>query len=1253
MSIDLDKARSIFLSAVESCPPEQWDELLSQACGDDVELRQRVELLLKAHQGEDRLLDRGEDDSPKGATQDPPPTERPGTVIGPYKLLQEIGHGGMGVVYMAEQTAPVERRVALKIIKPGMDTRQVIARFEAERQALAMMDHPNIAKVLDAGTTGEPSGNGNRTGASQPPGEPSRTVSPESVSAGRPYFVMELVKGVPITQYCDAQHLTTRERLELFVPVCQAVQHAHQKGIIHRDIKPSNVLVALYDDRPVPKVIDFGVAKATSQRLTQKTMFTQYGQIVGTVEYMSPEQAQLNQMDVDTRSDIYSLGVLLYEILVGETPFDRKRLRTAAFDEVLRIIREEEPPRPSIRLSSSETLPSIAANRQIEPGKLSTLVRGELDWIVMKALEKDRTRRYETANGFAVDILRYLHDEPVVACPPSATYRFRKFARRNRAVLATTAAILLCLIVGIAGTSWQTIRAMNAEQLANERLVAERLAREQASQAQVAEAEQRALAERERDRAEANLSFATTEQQRAEWNLDLALTALDAVYLEAIGEDKLLGEPAAKPDNEEITRITPPPLTEIERDLLKRGLDFYDQFADENADTERAYVHTARAYYRVGLLQGAIGDREAADAAYREAIQRCERLTEQAPDNPDYFQQLAEAHRGLANVLSDWIEAKKVCEASRQAYSRAIELDPQNAELYIRRGDVSASLYDGKAIADYEKSVEIDPDHIKAHLKCAQSYVPGGLLRIGEVAEDDLRKAREHAERALALAPEDPQCHLALASVLGKTDADVVFLGPATRIWRPANVEPAVQHYARAIELAPDAPVGYRMRGDFLCRIGDYAHALTDLNRALELQPNDDYTLRRRAFVFTQLGQYDKALDDFATYLTLQPHDWEAHYELGQTHAQLGNWESAVESYAKALEIDSSRWFVRKRSAVAHMNLGQYAQALADLRNALELKPNDTSTLIFIPESELLRSPDDFKNDLVELADQAVERLDDTAAALAHRGGLYAHMQQYEKAESDFAKAAELDPQSAAVWLSWGHSYMKRGMPKDAAAKYSKAIQSNPGNWLYWWSRGNAHQNSQDYEAAIHDYTKTLELYPSFFAAWINRSVAYVELGELDGIRKELADAADLELASEADLYRFALLNLAVGNRPKYRESCATMSVKFSLTGDPAVASRVAWTCALAPQAVDDFETPIALAARAVQAQPESDEFLKTLVRSCIELVAMTKRSSGSQNRIAGLRTPTLTPIPPPRTSGTSWRWPTRKQAMTNRRDTT
>src|SRR4051794_29622582 len=418
--------KAIFNVARQIGSPDARAEYLRQACGTDSGLRERVQVLLHAYEEQASFL---ESPPPAGlaATIDQPASEFPGTVIGPYKLIEPIGEGGMGAVWMAQQTEPVRRLVAVKLIKPGMDSRQVLARFEAERQALALMDHPNIAKVLDGGAT----------------------------ESGRPYFVMELVKGVPITKYCDEHRLTPKERLELFVPVCQAVQHAHQKGVIHRDLKPSNVLVALYDDRPVVKVIDFGVAKATGPRLTDQTLYTEFGAVVGTLEYMSPEQAQLNQLDVDTRSDVYSLGVLIYELLTGSTPLERKRITQAAFLEVLRVIREEDSPWPSVRLSTTDELPSIAACRHVEPRKLSGLVRGELDWIVMKALEKDRTRRYETASGMAADLRRYLDDEPVQACPPSARYRFGKFARRNKAALIGSGliAVLILAAVGILALS--------------------------------------------------------------------------------------------------------------------------------------------------------------------------------------------------------------------------------------------------------------------------------------------------------------------------------------------------------------------------------------------------------------------------------------------------------------------------------------------------------------------------------------------------------------------------------------------------------------------------------------------------------------------------------------------------------------------------------------------------------------------------------------------------------------------------------
>jgi WD40 repeat protein len=444
MSAEFDKLRDIFHEAVERHSPDQWEAYLDQVCAGDERLRRQAAALLRAHADGRSVLGPGGSGSDSTAAHQPT-VEAPGRSIGPYKLVQEIGEGGMGTVFLAQQQEPVKRLVALKLIKPGMDSKAVLARFEAERQALALMDHPNIAKVLDAGAT----------------------------PAGRPYFVMELVKGVPVTRYCDDHRLILKDRLGLFIQVCHAVQHAHQKGVIHRDIKPTNVLVAPYDGKPVVKVIDFGVAKAAGQPLTEKTLVTGFGAVVGTPEYMSPEQAEMNNQDIDTRSDIYSLGVLLYELLTGTTPLTRKRLKEAPLLDVLRLVREEEPPRPSTRLSTTAELPTIAANRGLEPRKLSGLVRGELDWIVMKALEKDRNRRYDTANNFATDVQRYLADEPVLACPPSVGYRFRKFARRNRREVLAAGAAAAAAVVGVAGLGASRIliaRALRSETKAKDEL---------------------------------------------------------------------------------------------------------------------------------------------------------------------------------------------------------------------------------------------------------------------------------------------------------------------------------------------------------------------------------------------------------------------------------------------------------------------------------------------------------------------------------------------------------------------------------------------------------------------------------------------------------------------------------------------------------------------------------------------------------------------------------------------------------------
>jgi serine/threonine protein kinase/Flp pilus assembly protein TadD len=568
MPADTPSLDTIFCAAIAIAAAADRAAYIARACGDDTELRGRVHKLVQAHLRAGRPPQQPapnavESESIAFPFPEPPVAgaleERPGKVIGSYKLLEQIGEGGFGVVFLAEQQQPVRRKVALKVLKPGMDTRRVVARFEAERQALALMDHPNIARVFDGGTA----------------------------ATGRPYFVMELVRGVPLTAYCDQHQLTIKERLGLFLSVCQAVQHAHQKGIIHRDLKPSNILVAVHEGTPAVKVIDFGVAKALGQQLTDKTLYTGFAQLVGTPLYMSPEQAALGSLDVDTRSDIYSLGVVLYELLTGATPFDRKRFLAAGYDEVRRILREEEPPRPSTRISTlGEAAAAVSAQRKSDPRRLRQFFRGELDWIVMKALEKDRGRRYETAGAFAADVERYLRDEPVLACPPSAAYRLRKWLRKHRAAAVTGAALALLLVLlslGLAGNNLMIRREQARTQAANERL---------------------------RD------------------NLELSLKTLDEIYLQML-EVRLPRDPNAAQENEE---------------LLNKALGFYENFAERNEGDPNVRREVAKAYGRAGILHLRLGHQEKGKAALDRAAQVCARLIEDFPADPEPNRLLAEVH---------------------------------------------------------------------------------------------------------------------------------------------------------------------------------------------------------------------------------------------------------------------------------------------------------------------------------------------------------------------------------------------------------------------------------------------------------------------------------------------------------------------------------------------------------------------------------------------------------------------------------
>jgi non-specific serine/threonine protein kinase/serine/threonine-protein kinase len=625
----------IFHEALARRKPEERAAYLEEVCGGDAALRASVEALLQADVGATGFLDRPPDPA---ATVDLPHSESPGMVIGPYKLLQEIAEGGFGVVFLAEQQQPLRRKVALKIIKPGMDTRQVVARFEAERQALALMDHPNIARVLDGGET----------------------------ALGRPYFVMELVDGVPITDFCDRNHLTVRRRLEIFVGVCQAVQHAHQKGIIHRDLKPSNILVARQDDRPVVKVIDFGVAKAMGQKLTERTLFTDAAQIVGTPLYMSPEQADLGGLDIDTRADIYALGVLLYELLTGTTPFDRDRLRKMALDEVRRIIREEEPARPSARMSTlGERSETVSVNRQSDPKRLVRLFRRELDWIVMNCLERDRTRRYETANGLARDVQRYLNDEPVEACPPSPAYRLRKFALAHRRLLGVAAAFTLILAAATVVSTHQAVRAKLAESATG----------------------------LERDKALA-------EKERADKQVAIARAVNDFLQKDLLGQADIANQAAGKERNKNITV----------RELLDRAAQGIEARFQGQGQTEAAVRLTLGTAYR------GLGEYPEAQKHLDRSLLLRER--ELGPNHPATLESL-QALAGLNSDRGQYAEAERLYQ--QVLGSRRANLGPDHPDTLQTLNDLGdAYTYRGR-YQDAERLLKqvlerrqarLGPDHL-------------------------------------------------------------------------------------------------------------------------------------------------------------------------------------------------------------------------------------------------------------------------------------------------------------------------------------------------------------------------------------------------------------------------------------------------------------------------------------------------------------------------------------------------------------
>jgi serine/threonine protein kinase/tetratricopeptide (TPR) repeat protein len=1071
--------QTIFMEAMEIAQPAERAAFLDRACGGNSALRQRVEKLLQRHQQDDSFLASPAIAPPMTGDHTPDPAgqptvtgliEGPGTVIGAYKLLQQIGEGGMGTVYMAEQTRPVQRMVALKIIKPGMDSRQVIARFEAERQALALMDHPSIARVLDGGTT----------------------------ETGRPYFVMELVKGVPITKYCDERRLPPRVRLELFIQVCQAVQHAHQKGIIHRDLKPSNVLIALYDDKPVPKVIDFGIAKATGQKLTERTMFTEFGQVVGTLEYMSPEQAGLNQLDIDTRSDIYSLGVLLYELLTGSTPLERKRLKEAAMLEVLRLIREEEPPKPSTRLSATDEMPSVAANRGLEPKKLSGLVRGDLDWVVMKALEKDRNRRYDTANGFAADVQRYLADEPVLACPPSAGYRLRKFARRNKAGLSVTGFVLFFIVLLGGGVGW-VVRDRQAQRVLVEMEIT------------------RVLKESRNWLDQDRLPEAAAAVARAETLLGTAKSS-DALKLQVeqarrgvdlIKELEGITNRFGAATNFELNREH---LSRFEKVFVNLGIDVDAESDDEVArriQTHPLHMHLvaaldqwANARYNIARVEMQRGD-----AWWHRLL-----LIANQADGDAVRQRVRTA------VLKDDLKTLDDLAASPDV----ARLPPATAFV------LSRFLYRNNSPRRLEAAVTVlkqvrsrHPDHFGLNIALASS-LGGPDLKRHEEALSYLRAAE-------AIRPQDV--------------GFLIYLGH--RLGQFGRADEAIPCFRKAVELDPANAAAHRGLGTGLLEQGKLDQAVAFLKKAIELDPRESVSHNNLGNAYKALNQTREAMNCYRKAIDLDPRNALAHFSLGAALQDQNDLDGAIASYRKAIELNSKYAKAHHGLGNALAGRGRLKEAIASYRKSIDLDPKNPG---FHTDLGLALQEQKDLTGAIAAHRQAIAVAPNYALAHFNLGVALHGAKRLDEAIAAYRKSIALEPTRAKVYGNLGAALLAQKKRGEAVDHFRAAIKLDPKhaaiqknipqlNDLAWVLATSTDPKVREPARAVVLAEDVVRLAPTVGPYWYTLGVARYRVGNWKGALAALEKSMDLSKGPDAyDCLFLAMTHWQLGNKDEARK---------------------------------------------------------------------------------------------------------------------